>query len=393
MLTNRIGIISLLMGGAFLLQSCRESTLYPNRNPGPGTNPTDLAIADVYGVEWELEAFEVRVAGSLGTEYAVPSGQRYTLTFRQDGLGGDNDCNVYGGEYTLKSDNGISIANIISTQAECSAASRDGEFAAVLAQAIRYEISATTLRILAEDRPAIDFNSGGVQPTALRFRRVKSPAVQLVQMEVIDLAASDPYSILNAVIDGDMLRLTVRYSGGCNEHGFNLMGPLTIPAGDPTDVTLLLHHNAKGDACEALITRDLVFDLTPLKERWKSVTGRTSGVISVLLGDLLGGTVGPMSYIIGNGSSTMPGWLQDTINAIKSRPVTNPAESIISYTYNGATVYYRPPICCDIFSDLYDADGNVICHPDGGFAGSGDGACPGFLAARTNGKLIWQDPR
>lgn len=392
MLTNRIGIISLLMGAAFLLQSCRESTLYPNRNPDPDTNPTALAVADVYGVEWELEAFESWSDGKQTNETDVPAGQRYTLTFNQDGLGGINDCNSYGAEYTLGADNGITIFSVLSTLAECGPTSRDGQFGMGLTNAVRYEMNATTLRLFGPSVKA-DLNSSMTGMEALRFKRVRGPEIRLMQMELVDPAPSDPYSILSAQITGDQLRLKVQYGGGCAEHTFSLMGPLTIPAGDPTPITAYLHHDANGDACEALITQDLIFDLTPLRDRWKNVTGKTFGTIALTIFDLHSGQVGPMTYNIGNGGSTIPNWLQDTINAIRSRAVTSPGESIWQYTYNGDVVYYRPPICCDIFSVLYDANGNVLCHPDGGIAGLGDGRCNGFVANRTDEKLIWQDPR
>lgn len=88
-----------------------------------------------------------------------------------------------------------------------------------------------------------------------------------------------------------------------------------------------------------------------------------------------------------------PAWLQTLIAKIASEPVTNPPSSIIRYRYNGATVYYRPARCCDIFSDLYNESGTLICHPDGGIAGNGDGRCSDFLAARTDEQVVWTDPR
>ncbi|MBU1101268.1 MAG: hypothetical protein KKA84_12780 [Bacteroidetes bacterium] len=54
-------------------------------------------------------------------------------------------------------------------------------------------------------------------------------------------------------------------------------------------------------------------------------------------------------------------------------------------------VYYVPPQCCDQFSTLYDKDGNIICAPDGGITGQGDGRGSDFFAERKNKKLIWQD--
>lgn len=86
-----------------------------------------------------------------------------------------------------------------------------------------------------------------------------------------------------------------------------------------------------------------------------------------------------------------PEWLTDLIDEFENQPVANPPLSIVQYKYGGAIVYYVPPRCCDIASDLYDADGKLSCHPGGGFTGEGDGRCPDFQG--KNGKLVWKDQR
>jgi hypothetical protein len=88
-----------------------------------------------------------------------------------------------------------------------------------------------------------------------------------------------------------------------------------------------------------------------------------------------------------------PGWVNKLIATYEKDSVGNPPQSIWQYEYNGQTVYYVPPQCCDQYSTLYDANGTVICSPDGGFTGQGDGKCPDFRQLRTNEKLIWKDPR
>ena len=91
--------------------------------------------------------------------------------------------------------------------------------------------------------------------------------------------------------------------------------------------------------------------------------------------------------------AAVPSWLQGLIDQIQREPVTSPPTAIYSYRYRGETVYYRPSRCCDIRSVLYDANGLVLCEPDGGFGGGGDGRCPDFLATRSDERLIWRDPR
>lgn len=91
--------------------------------------------------------------------------------------------------------------------------------------------------------------------------------------------------------------------------------------------------------------------------------------------------------------STNPAWVDKLIEQFKSELVGNPPQSIWSYEYNGQTVYYIPPQCCDQYSTLYNSSGDVICAPDGGLDGKGDGRCSDFTSQRTNELLIWKDSR
>jgi hypothetical protein len=88
-----------------------------------------------------------------------------------------------------------------------------------------------------------------------------------------------------------------------------------------------------------------------------------------------------------------PDWIKGLITKYQNEPVGNPPQSIWQYDYKGQTVYYVPAQCCDQFSTLLDTNGKVICAPDGGIGGGGDGHCSDFFQERKNEKLIWQDSR
>lgn len=88
-----------------------------------------------------------------------------------------------------------------------------------------------------------------------------------------------------------------------------------------------------------------------------------------------------------------PDWVNAKIKQLQSGPPGNPPLSLWRYAYQGRTVYYLPPQCCDQYSELYDAKQNRICAPDGGMAGNGDGRCPDFYEKRSAQKLLWQDKR
>ena len=90
---------------------------------------------------------------------------------------------------------------------------------------------------------------------------------------------------------------------------------------------------------------------------------------------------------------TIPVCIKELIKKLESEPVTNPASKIYSYIFEGKTVYYVPPVCCDNFSDLYNDSCKIIAHPDGGFTGKGDRKKPTFHEDKKEEKLIWEDKR
>jgi hypothetical protein len=92
----------------------------------------------------------------------------------------------------------------------------------------------------------------------------------------------------------------------------------------------------------------------------------------------------------GTDPTPVPAKVTSLIHELKTQSPPNSPDYIARYDYQGAMVYYVPPRCCDIFSDLYDASGQLICHPDGGLAGHGDGRCPDFLSRRTNELILWR---
>ena len=91
-------------------------------------------------------------------------------------------------------------------------------------------------------------------------------------------------------------------------------------------------------------------------------------------------------------ADALPEWLVALIEQLESQPVANPPAYIARREYAAGVYYYLPPRCCDIFSNLYDSEGTIVCHPDGGFTGGGDGRCPA-LGQRLSEEIVWRDAR
>jgi len=88
-----------------------------------------------------------------------------------------------------------------------------------------------------------------------------------------------------------------------------------------------------------------------------------------------------------------PAFVDALIAGFEAEPVANPPAAIFRYRYRGQDVWYVPPRCCDIPGEVYTADGEKLCEPDGGFTGNGDGQCTDFHDARSDERLVWRDPR
>jgi hypothetical protein len=82
----------------------------------------------------------------------------------------------------------------------------------------------------------------------------------------------DPVYASEVFIDGDCLEIKVSYSGGCEDHEFNLIENVLRCATPPIDLRkhLWLSHDSKGDMCEALITETLSYDLSTLQDPTKN---------------------------------------------------------------------------------------------------------------------------
>jgi len=92
-------------------------------------------------------------------------------------------------------------------------------------------------------------------------------------------------------------------------------------------------------------------------------------------------------------TETLPACIAQKIEAIKTENVRNPPAKIYRYSYQNKTVFFIPQYCCDVFSELYKENCTLICHPDGGITGMGDGKCSDFFTERKEERLVWEDKR
>lgn len=97
-------------------------------------------------------------------------------------------------------------------------------------------------------------------------------------------ATSDAYQIVRQPnVVGDTLHVTVQYGGGCTRHVFTLLASQVFMESHPVQSAIAIHHNSNEDRCDALITQELNFDLTRLREAWRRSYQQQSGTIILRL--------------------------------------------------------------------------------------------------------------
>ncbi|MFT4771850.1 MAG: hypothetical protein ACI9CP_001102 [Cryomorphaceae bacterium] len=105
----------------------------------------------------------------------------------------------------------------------------------------------------------------GVSSTPMRTTAPADSQVIFIDPSVNPLAGIDPFNLKDAQQIGDFVVIDVSYSGGCEEHEFQLETRSEYTATYPPEVNITLKHNSNGDRCRGMMDTKLWFDLSPLK--------------------------------------------------------------------------------------------------------------------------------
>lgn len=93
---------------------------------------------------------------------------------------------------------------------------------------------------------------------------------------------SDSFEIQNVKRDGDILKVQVSYSGGCEKHIFDVLYEGTVLLSHPCQIKIILKHDANNDSCEAQLTEILEIDLVKLIGDNESKDACVYNVFSIL---------------------------------------------------------------------------------------------------------------
>ncbi len=83
----------------------------------------------------------------------------------------------------------------------------------------------------------------------------------------------DTVIIVDAAVKGHLLKLDVEYTGSCEEHRFEALAGKSYIETYPAGVDVFLGHGNGGDLCSNEVSKELAFDLRPLKEKYGPSSG------------------------------------------------------------------------------------------------------------------------
>ena len=75
---------------------------------------------------------------------------------------------------------------------------------------------------------------------------------------------SDQVTVTSATLDGNILSLDIEYSGGCEDHSYELVGSAAVMKSLPAKRAIKLIHNSNGDSCREFISETIKFDIQSL---------------------------------------------------------------------------------------------------------------------------------
>lgn len=95
-------------------------------------------------------------------------------------------------------------------------------------------------------------------------------------------APRDPFVFNRIKLVGSNFFINVSYGGGCEEHEFVLIATSFMES-YPVQVNVLLSHEDNDDPCDAWITEEMAFNISPLKKAWQEQYNKISGTIMINL--------------------------------------------------------------------------------------------------------------
>lgn len=87
------------------------------------------------------------------------------------------------------------------------------------------------------------------------------PKAELVK-DFESMGESANVNISNVNVEGNLMKLSISYSGGCEKHNFRLIGTEAIQKSLPPKRGIMLYHDSNNDSCREMKDENLIFDIS-----------------------------------------------------------------------------------------------------------------------------------
>lgn len=102
--------------------------------------------------------------------------------------------------------------------------------------------------------------------------------------KLVGFKNNDEFYLERVIIEDNILKLNVSYSGGCKKHQFSLIEKKNLQrAKNIYEVHLQLLHNSNKDNCKKIVTEELFFNLLPLKTKLQKENREQKDIKLVLI--------------------------------------------------------------------------------------------------------------
>jgi hypothetical protein len=118
-------------------------------------------------------------------------------------------------------------------------------------------------------------------------RDIKDIAKNIIFQSSLPDLPTEHVVLENATIHGDIITVTLSYSGGCKPHEFDLLFT-TFEESSPVQISARILHHKNDDPCDNWVTETRAFNLSLLIEHYLKIYDRSCGPIIINVFDASG---------------------------------------------------------------------------------------------------------
>ncbi len=264
---NHIALTAYVSAVILLCSACNETSINPV-DPGLPDEPVASLnpFKEILGDDWRLVAVQNPIVSTSVND----SFKDFLLRFADSTVSGIGGCESFTADYKAVADgNSVRFDNTRRAQA-CSPVPFFDDYLMLLQGIETYELSTKQLQLITPQSLAGDI--------VLTYRKDNDKIFSLPELLTADDSTVDnidPFAIISAEADCDILTVRVSYEGGCTDHEFSLsLGVGSFGEETEMSINIVLAHNAQGDACKTEVRKNLQFSLLPLRRLLIDTTGK-----------------------------------------------------------------------------------------------------------------------